>query len=329
MRTTMAVVVLIACVDSAAAQTRPPTVNGVHPSEIRLPTAREAGIAQLLAHSSSASGICPAGQTLAVINRTRQIVCWVRMETGCKQATDSFRNGLDQAEAKRRQLDGLINTADKRVEIMQKEVNAANIKDNQLGNQAEAESDTAKKLAIYQEQLEHKQKLLQLVRDRNYSEQVLDDLQRQWDQVLNDIEQARSNLQRATNNTPSCYQNQQPSNWLSDRIKKGVEYALADPQLKELMRDALVSAVANGSQAKLGTKLSDPMQLLEGIATEFRRGQYAYEKGFDANYWSSAFVKSAELYLSAQAPGVSKAMPWFKLSAAFGTSFAYGFAVAP
>lgn len=316
----------------AAAQQRPPTVRNVHPGDVRIPTADEQGLWQLLSHQNDPNSICPAGQRLAVINRTGKVVCWVRMEQGCKEAIGAFRNGLRKAENERAALNAEISREDTHNRNIKERLTAAEIEDRRFDREAANETDVRKKIAIYERQVKHKQEMLTLVRQRDQSDAKLDKLGDDWDRVIREHEEARKNLQRTKEINPSCGPNDQPKGWLAERFNKGIEYALADPQVKELLKDALVSAAAYGGELKYGTKFSDPIHLLHGIETEIKRAQYSYRNGLDKRFWTQVSVTAAELIIKnayKAHPGAGLKLSLAKFGAAFGTSFVYGFAVAP
>jgi hypothetical protein len=334
MKTTIISLIALLIPVTALAQKRPPTVRNVHPSEVRLPTVDERGLWQLLSHQNNPEAICGPGKTLAVHIKTRQVVCWVPMQRECRELTDPMQSVLHNVSRKlgraRQEKDQETTELNK----LMKQISDANREDKRYTRKAADELDISEKIKILEQQVEHKQQIVTMVRKRDAIKARLNKLEKDVDRFEQEAKEADKNIRRVKNNSVPCEAKDDSKGWFAERHAKGKEYVLADPQLKGLLRDAIQSAVTASS----GDKLKIQMEILNGIEMEIKRVQYAGAnglEGLDQKFWWGVVTRGAEIGIhrlgkfNPKIRAVSKALPWGKLAAAATTSYIYGFAAAP
>jgi len=306
---------------NALAQKRPPTVTNMHPSKLRLPTDDERGLWQLLSHQNNPYAICGRGKVLAVVQRTRQVVCAVPMSNQCQKATTVVRNGVKEAEARAAQMQAEVNGLiyDHRDSI--EKLNAANIEDLRLGRRAERETDPQKKLELYKQQLTHKQrKIMPLIRQRDWADKRLDELESGHRQAKLDAARARNNLAKAKTFDSSCAQ-ARGKGWLQQRHDKGWEYAMSNKEVQKQLTDLGIAATGKVLRIEEITDIGLAMK------AQFERMGHANGKGLDLVFWSGAGAELAELAIKSKFPAAGVPLGGAKLATAFGTAYIYGFAV--
>ena len=244
------------------------------------------------------------------------------MRKECHSVTKALEQGYNKAQKRADKIKASLRQKLSSHRKVVSQINAANIKDKNFTRQANQTKDTDTQLDILEQQLEHKNETLELIRERDKLDGEIDQLEEERRQALEDVANAENNLATAKRSNIECSHRDEPSGWLARRHRKGLEYAVENETVRELIEDVLLKQAMINSGAP-----RNAADIAMAIKAQVDRIDYAQENGLDTRFWRESAAEITETILVQTIPGMDHKLTASKIATAFGTAYIYGFAV--